>query len=106
MSTTLRYILAALGVILLLLSLWYFKSIVAYILISAVLALIGDPLADLICKIKIKKFQMPRALSAAITLVIIWTVLILFFRIFIPVIADQANEESQDDGSLSKCTAD
>jgi predicted PurR-regulated permease PerM len=99
MSTNFRYILAGLGVILIGLSLWYFKSIVAYVLIAGVLSLIGQPLVDLICKVKIKKFQVPRVLSAAITLVILWTVLIMFFRIFIPLITEQAHELSQIESS-------
>ncbi len=97
MSTNFKYILIALGTILLALTLWYFKSIVAYVLIAAVFALIGQPMVDLFSRIQIKRFKPPRALSAAITLAILWTVLVMFFRIFIPLIADQANELSQID---------
>ncbi len=97
MSRNLKYILTGLGFIFLAFIFWYFKSIVAYIIVSAVLALIGNPLVDLISRIKIKKYNIPRALSAGITLAVIWTVIFTFFRIFIPLIANQASELSTID---------
>ena len=97
MSKNLRYILIGLGVILLALILWYFSSIVAYVIIAAVISLIGQPLVDLLDQIKIKKFHLPRSLSAAFTLVLIWVVVLGFFRIFIPLVANEAKELSSID---------
>ncbi|MCF8372725.1 MAG: AI-2E family transporter [Bacteroidales bacterium] len=97
MNKNLRIVLIALGVVLLLASLWYFKSIVAYLLIAAIISLIGQPLVDLFDRIKIKKFHLPRALSAALTLVVIWVLVLGFFRIFIPLVANQATELSAID---------
>ena len=51
--------------------LWYFREVVVYILVSAVLAIIGRPLVGLLCRIKVKRFAMPRWLAAALTLIVL-----------------------------------
>jgi predicted PurR-regulated permease PerM len=95
MNSFCKYLLIILGLAVLGYILWYFSSIVAYILIAAVLSLIGEPVINLLDKVKIKKFKIPRALSAFITVVLLWAVVITFFRIFVPLIANQANELSR-----------
>jgi predicted PurR-regulated permease PerM len=92
MNSIARYILIGLGLILIGFILWYFQSIVAYVVIAAVLSLIGNPVVDLLEKIKIKKFRIPRWLGALFTLVFLWTLFFMFFRIFIPLIANEADE--------------
>ena len=47
---------------------WYFSAIVVYILVSAVLAIIGRPLVDLLANKGIRGFLFPRWAAAAITL--------------------------------------
>lgn len=89
MSATLRNILIFLGSVLLLLLFWYFRGIVVYILIAGVLSVMGRPLVDLFARIKIRKWYFPRSLSALLTLFIIWTLIILFFKTFIPLISEQ-----------------
>ena len=91
MNATLRNILIFLGILLLLLCVWYFRIIVVYILVSGVFSIMGRPLVDLFCRIHIKKWFFPRALSALITLLIIWGLIILFFSIFIPLVTTQLN---------------
>ncbi len=92
MRENIKYIFIAIGFVLVVFLLWFFKSIIAYILISAVLSLIGRPLADLLNKIKIRKILMPKWLSAIITLIAIWILVYSFFRVFIPILANEANE--------------
>ena len=94
MSKNLKYILIGIGIIILGIIFWYFKSIISYLIVSAILALIGNPLVDFLSKIKIKQFTIPRSVSAGITLAVFWVLLLTFFRIFIPLIADQAKELS------------
>ena len=77
--------------------LWYFKSIVTYILISSVFALIGRPLVLFLNKIHYKKFKIPNTISALLTVAFIWTLILIFFRIFIPLVANQASELSSID---------
>ena len=91
MNPTLRNILIFLGILLLLFVSWYFRSIVVYILVSGVFSIMGRPLVDLFCRIHIRKWSFPRSLSALITLIIIWGLIILFFSIFIPLVTTQLN---------------
>jgi predicted PurR-regulated permease PerM len=64
-------------------------SIVVYILVSGVLSIMGRPLVDLFGRIRIRSWNFPRSLSALFTLAIIWTLIILFFKTFIPLISQQ-----------------
>jgi predicted PurR-regulated permease PerM len=89
MKATLRNILIFFGILLLLACAWFFRNIVVYILVSGVLSIMGRPLVDLLCRIRIKKLSFPRSLSALITLALIWGMIILFFSIFIPLVAHQ-----------------
>ena len=89
MKATLRNILIFFGVLLLLACAWYFRNIVVYILVSGVLSIMGRPLVDLFCRIRIKKWFFPRSLSALITLAIIWGMIILFFVTFVPLVSSQ-----------------
>ena len=91
MNPTLRNILIFIGILLLIGCAWYFRSIVVYILISGVLSIMGRPLVDLFCMIRVRKWSFPRSLSALVTLLIIWGLIILFFSIFIPLVTTQLN---------------
>ena len=97
MKATLRNILVFFGILLLLACVWYFRSIVVYILVSGVLSIMGRPLVDLFCRIRIKKWVFPRSLSALITLAIIWGLIIMFFIIFVPLVTTQINYFSSID---------
>lgn len=97
MKSTLRNILIFFAVISFLALLWYFRNIVVYILVSGVLSVMGRPLVDLFCRIRIKKWKFPRALSALLTLLIIWGLIILFLVIFIPLVTRQINYLSSID---------
>ncbi len=91
MKTVFRNILIFLAILLLLAGAWYFRNIVAYILISGVLSIIGRPLVDIFCKIRIRKWHFPRVLGALLTLFIIWGFIVLFFVIFVPLVTRQIN---------------
>lgn len=91
MNATLRNILILLGILLLLICIWYFRNIVVYILVSGVLSIMGRPLVDLLCRIRLGRWLFPRSLSALITLMLIWGLIILFFYIFIPLVTTQLN---------------
>ena len=99
MKTTLRNILIFSGILLLIAGVWYFREIVVYILVSGVLSIMGRPLVDLFCRIRIWRWKFPRALGALLTLLIIWGVIVLFFIIFIPLVTNQINQFSSIDSS-------
>jgi len=94
MNTTFRYILIGLGIIVVAFIVWYFLHIVSYILISAVLALMGRPIVDLLGRIHIRKIRIPKSIRALLTVVIFWGILALLFWIFIPLIAEEINKLS------------
>jgi len=91
MNATLRNILLFAGLLLLLACVWYFRNIVVYILIAGVLSIMGRPLVDLLCMIRIGRWSFPRSLGALITLLIIMGLFFFFFSIFVPLITSQIN---------------
>ena len=66
--------------------LWYFRSTVVYILISAVVAIIGRPLVRIISSINIGKYNLPRWAAALFTLVVMWAVIISFCLLVVPLV--------------------
>ncbi len=94
-----RYILIGLGIVVIGFILWYFSNIVAYVIVAAVLSIVGSPLVDLLDQVRIGRFKIPVALRALLTLLVLWVLFLGFFRIFIPIVAHEANE-------LSKINAD
>jgi predicted PurR-regulated permease PerM len=100
MNSFCKYLLIILGVAVFGYVLWYFSNILAYILVAAVLSLIGRPLVGLLGRIKLGGFRLPDGLSALLVLVLIWFVFFGFFRLFVPLIANVTNELSQIDSQL------
>jgi len=92
-----KYILIGLSILIIGFLIWYFRAIVSYILIAGVIALIGNPIVSLICKIRIKKFSPPRALGAAITLILLLAFFTTFFMILIPLVVGEINNLAKID---------
>lgn len=99
MNITFRNILIFFGILLILACVWYFRNIVVYILVAGVLSIMGRPLVDLFCRIRIGKWKFPRTLGALLTLAIIWGFIILFFSIFVPLVTRQINYFSTIDSN-------
>jgi len=97
MKATLRNIMIFCGVLLLLGCAWYFRSIVVYILVSGVFSIMGRPLVDMFCRIRIRNWKFPRALGALLALMILWGAIITFFMIFVPLVTRQINYFSSID---------
>ena len=92
-----RNIFLVIGGLVVLFLIWYFSSIVTYILISAVLSLMGRPVVRLLQKIKIWKIQFSRSFSAFLTLILIWFLFIGFFRFMIPLLVNEFEQLSTID---------
>lgn len=71
---------------------WYFSSVVIYILVSAVLAIMGRPVVSWLLKIRLAGRSMPRWAAASITLVVIMAVLLGILSLFIPLVFSKINE--------------
>ena len=97
MNTTLRNVLVIVGFALVIYLFWFFRSIVAYVLIAGVISLVGRPVVDLLNRIHIRKLKFPSFLSALVTLALIWGLIFLFFAIFIPLISTQIDTLSKID---------
>jgi len=94
MTDNYRYTLIGLGLAFIVFLLWFFSSIVIYIIIAAVLALVGNPIVDFLGKLRIRKLQIPVSVRALIALLCLYGLFIGFFWIFIPIVANEANELS------------
>ena len=87
MNKLVKYVIGVAVAAIILSLLWYFSNVVAYILISAVLAIIGKPLVNLLSRIRIRNFRLPKVVVALVTLGAIWSIAIVFFSLFIPLIS-------------------
>lgn len=76
---------------------WFFSDIIWYILISAVLSFLGAPIVALLEKIKIKGLTIPRGLSSFATLLILFSLFLSLFFLFVPLIATEARVISSVD---------
>lgn len=94
MDQRIKNIIVALALVLLGVLVYYFSYIVAYILIAAVLALIGRPLVRKFQKIRYRKFYIGKTASAALTLLTLWIVLISFFGFLIPLVISEVDQLS------------
>lgn len=92
MNKLARYIIVAVSIAVIVYLLWLFQSIVWYILIAMVLSLMGRPIVQLLQKIRIRNWQCPNALGAAIALVVLFAVFGFLFRAFFPLVATQFDE--------------
>lgn len=103
MNNTLKNIIALMILVLSGLFIWYFFRIVLYIIISVVLSLLGQPIADFLHRIHIGSYRIPLGVSAFLTLLLIIGVFLTFVTFFFPLLASQAAFVSElDIATLSK----
>jgi len=82
-----KYMIAAAGLGLVGVLCWYFRSVLAYILIAVVVSLIGKPLMGLLQKITIKGRKVPDWLLAALTLLLVMGGLLALMSLIVPLIS-------------------
>ena len=71
---------------------WYLWEVVLYILVAAVLSLVGRPLVSYLTRINILGYSLSRTLAAALTLVVMWLVIGALGMLFIPLLYGKVNE--------------
>ena len=96
-QTFLKFIAGAAVAAAVLFLVWYFSSIVVYILISAVLAVMGNPLVKRLAALHIKGWKVPRWLAALVTLIVIWVVLATLCSLFVPLVFNKIYQLSNLD---------
>ena len=82
-----KYILFAAGAALIGTICWYFRSILAYILIAVVVSLIAKPVMELLRKLNIKGKKAPDWLLAVIALLTVLSLIITFAYLTVPIAA-------------------
>lgn len=70
---------------------WYFSDIFTFIVISAILSLIGRPLSSRLQRIRIKKFRVNATFAAGITILSMLLVSFLIILFIVPLISRQAS---------------
>ena len=99
MNRLARYIIIGMGVAAVAFLLWYFSSMVWYILISTVLSLIGKPIVQLIGRLRIGRWCPPSWVGASVALLCLWLVFAAFFWGMIPLLASQLSQLQSVDPS-------
>lgn len=94
MDQRVKNIIIAGAVVLFGLMAYYLSNIVAYILIAAVMSLIGTPLTEWFQRIHYKKFRIGRSFAAFLTILALWLGVIGFFSFLIPLVASEVNQLS------------
>lgn len=94
MDQRIKNVIVILALVLFGLMVYYLSNIVAYILIAAVMALIGSPLTQKFQKIRYKKFKIGKSGAAMLTIITLWVVIIGFFSFLIPLLVSEVNQLS------------
>ena len=87
-----KYIVGAFGLGILILFVIYFTHIIGWILIALLFATLGSPMVKFIRRMRIKKFVIPKWIAALVTLATMWFIIVLAFRLLIPLVVDQIGE--------------
>jgi len=91
MTSIPRWIILLLSAILFIAFAFYFSNIITYLVIAGLLSLVGQPLMEFIARRNIRRFIMPRALAAILTMALMLLVTLLFLSVFVPLIVKEAN---------------
>ena len=94
MDQRIKNVIVALALILFGFLVYYFSYIVTYILIAAVLSLIGRPVVRKFQQIRIRKYQIGKSGAAFLTLLTLWIGLISFFGFLIPMVVSEVDQLS------------
>lgn len=71
---------------------WYLWSIVLYVIVAAILSLVGRPLVVRLTRLKVSGVTISRSVAAAITLVLMWIVVGGLGWLFLPLIFGKVSE--------------
>lgn len=94
MNNLAKYVIGAVVTLVVVFLVWYFSSIVTYILIAAVLAIITKPLVRFVLAFKIKGRNIPKWAASLLALITVWFCVVLFIVLFVPLIAEKLSQFS------------
>ena len=82
-----KYVIFAAGLAIIAGLCWYFKSVLAYILIAVVVSLIAKPVMGLLQKIRIKGRQAPCWLLATVSIILVMGALLTILFLIVPLVS-------------------
>lgn len=97
MNRSVRAILVSLLIVLFVILLWYIRTVISYVLISAVLSIVGRPIMRFIEGRKVLRWKVPSSVAAGLTLVGMLMVFVGLFSMFVPLVVDEATYISEID---------
>ena len=86
MNQGIKLAIGILGAVLFIWGMWYFSSIVAYVLVAAVISLIGRPVTNFLLRLKIRGKSIPNSIAALLTLLGLGASAALLLALFAPLI--------------------
>lgn len=86
MTDRIKYLLWIIGAFAAVALIWYFKAVVSFLFVSAVISLVIRPVFDLLKKIRIGKWIISNAMAALLTVMVLWVFVFVFFRLSVPFI--------------------
>ena len=78
------------AILLLLVLAWYFSNLVLYIFLAFIFSLIGKPIAQIIHRIRIKRFNIPYGISTLVTMIVFILFFVLILRFLLPMLTREA----------------
>ncbi|TLX77713.1 AI-2E family transporter [Labilibacter sediminis] len=100
MKENFKYILGVLAVLVCVLLLWYFKAIVFFVLISAILSLITRPVYIFFRSLHFKQHTLTKGWSALATVLLMWMFILGFLSYVVPFIIEEVQFLSKVDYNL------
>jgi predicted PurR-regulated permease PerM len=91
MNNLSRWIISAAVLLIIAWLVWYFSNLVIYIIISAVLSIMGHPLVRYLDRIKVGRVHIPHLVNTIITMMTMIFIIGLIFFTVLPMLAHQAD---------------
>ena len=91
-QTVLKFLVGAAAAAAVLFLVWCFSSIVVYLLIAAVLAVVGNPLVRRLAALRIRGRLLPRWAAALVALAVIWAVTVALCSLFVPLVFNKLHQ--------------
>jgi len=89
------------GIALLIYGVFFFRTIIMYILLAGIFSMIGRPIMTGLQKVRFYTFKLPSSLCAGLTLLTFYLVIVGFFLTFFPLIYDEIQMVASSDSQKS-----
>ncbi len=99
MQNNLKYIIGFVLLTILLFGIWYFKTVVFFILISTVLSLVLRPVFNLLCRLHLNGIRLNKGIGALLTVILMWLMVSSFVSFVVPFVVSEIQYLSSVDFS-------